>query len=339
MTGAPLPPNPRLDPGKCRGLTRAASADGFFLVCAIDHLHDFAWLIDKDLSKVAHADVVRTKDAIVRDVAPVVSAVLIDPLYGIGHLIPAGTVPRDVGLIAPIEEEGYTFAPGPRGTNLRQGWSIGQAKLAGADIAKLLWFYRPDAPNASAQRDLLSRQVELAAEWSLPLVVEPIWYPLAGEDRTTRAWRQARVEGIVAAAGLVDSLGADMLKSEFPGDVSDDAARHQAAQACAAIDAAISIPWVVLSAGVGFGDFAVQVEIAASAGASGYMAGRSMWSDAVALHLAGRPAQAREVVTARFSQLNAIVRQSGRPHIPGTPLDTCLTQVPPTWYKTWHPTP
>jgi tagatose 1,6-diphosphate aldolase len=34
--------NRKLDPGKVRSLQRATSKDGFFLVCALDHLSDFA---------------------------------------------------------------------------------------------------------------------------------------------------------------------------------------------------------------------------------------------------------------------------------------------------------
>jgi tagatose 1,6-diphosphate aldolase len=260
--------------------------------------------------------------------------VLIDPLYGLGHLVPSGAVPRDVGLITAIEDEGYTFPAGPRATRLREGWSMGQAKAVGTDIAKILWFYRPDAQNAATQRDLLTRQIEESARWSLPLVVEPIWYPLPGEDPTEQAWQDRRYEGIVASGALVASMGADMLKSEFPGTVASDDARHRAAEACAAIDAAISIPWVVLSAGVGFDDFAVQVEIAGAAGASGYMAGRSIWREAVAAHLAGRPEAARELVTDRFTQLNDIVRRHARPYVPGATLDECLAAVRPRWYET-----
>ncbi|MDR1152973.1 MAG: hypothetical protein LBK72_11000 [Bifidobacteriaceae bacterium] len=337
MTVSETVPDPRFDPGKARSFQRAASADGFFLVCAIDHLHDFAWLIDEDLTKVAFGAVVRAKDAIVRDAAPVCSAVLVDPLYGLGHLVPSGAVPRDVGLITAIEDEGYTFPTGPRATRLREGWSMRQAKAVGADIAKILWFYRPDAANAAAQRDLLARQIEDSARWSLPLVVEPIWYPLPGEDTATPAWRARRCEGIVTSAALVGAMGADMLKTEFPGTVTSDDARHRAAGACAAIDAAISIPWVVLSAGVGFDDFAVQVEIAGRAGASGYMAGRSIWREAVEAHLTGHPDAAHDLVTDRFTRLNAIVRRHARPYVPGATLDECLATVPPRWYETWHP--
>lgn len=61
-------------------------------------------------------------------------------------------------------------------------------------------FYRPDAPTAKQQRQLVRDLVEQCAEVSLPLVVEPIWHPLEGEDETSAEWRARRVEGIIASA-------------------------------------------------------------------------------------------------------------------------------------------
>ena len=61
---------PPIDPGKLRGLKRVTSEDGFFLICALDHLSDFAELLAPDPSTVGFADVVRAKDAVIRAVAP-----------------------------------------------------------------------------------------------------------------------------------------------------------------------------------------------------------------------------------------------------------------------------
>jgi tagatose 1,6-diphosphate aldolase len=231
-----------LDPGKVRALQRVTSEDGFFLVCALDHLSDFAELLGPDPSRVSHADVVRAKDAIIRAVAPSVSAVLIDPYYALGHLGVSGAVPRDVGLMAPLENEDYAIPEGPRRTRLRKGWGMSQIKASGADVAKLLWFFRPDADpdTADAQRELVRNLVRQSGELSLPLVVEPIWYPLPGEDPSSETWKRARVEGIVASAVEADRLGVDTLEVEFPGYVDTDAGVARARAACAELDAAVS---------------------------------------------------------------------------------------------------
>src|SRR6266516_2492641 len=257
---------PALDPGKIRGLQRVTTDAGFFEICALDHLSDFAELLSPDPSTVTFADVVTAKDDLVKALSPSVSAFLLDARYGL-HAVATGSLPGTVGLMSTIEDEDYSLPDGPRRTRYREGWSLRQIKLVGA--------------TAEHQRYVLRSLVDGCAELSLPLVVEPIWYPVAGEDPTTEAWKQARVEGIVASALEANALGIDMLKVEFPGYVSTEAERDRAAAACKELDAGIDVPWVILSAGVGYEEFKKQVSIACSAGASGYLAGRSIWRDAV----------------------------------------------------------
>ena len=94
------------------------------------------------------------------------------------------------------------------------------------------------------------------------------------------------------------------------------------------------MPWVLLSAGVGFDDFALQLEIAAKAGASGYMAGRSVWRDAVT-----RDAQAREagiaLAASKLDRLRAITREHARPFRPAVPVAQATQAMPEGWYETW----
>jgi tagatose 1,6-diphosphate aldolase len=55
------------------------------------------------------------------------------------------------------------------------------------------------------------------------------------------------------------------------------------AAAAQALNAACEVPWTLLSAGVPFDVFARQAEHACRAGASGVIAGRAVWAEAVAL--------------------------------------------------------
>ncbi len=48
---------------------------------------------------------------------------------------------------------------------------------------------------------------------------------------------------------------------------------------CKELDQASRLPWVLLSAGVDFESFRIQVEIACKAGASGFLAGRALWQE------------------------------------------------------------
>jgi tagatose 1,6-diphosphate aldolase len=129
-----------------------------------------------------------------------------------------------------------------------------------------------------------------------------------------------------------------MLKVEFPGYVETEAGRERAAAACKELDAAVEVPWVILSAGVGYDDFKVQVEIACQAGASGYLAGRSIWRDAVSLHDPAARASAIDAARARLDELNAVTRANGRPFTPARGLPEVIDAMPDDWFRTWHPT-
>lgn len=334
MTTAVVPQ----DPGKIRGLRRVTSEAGFFEICALDHLSDFAELLAPDPASVTFADVVAAKHTLVQALSPSVSAFLLDARYGL-QTIATGALPGTTGLMAAIEDEDYSIPEGPRRTRYRAGWSLRQIKLVGADVAKLLWFYRPDgdAGTAEHQRYVVRSLADECARLSLPLVVEPIWYPLPGEDPAADTWKAARVEGILASAFQANALGVDMLKVEFPGYVDSQQGRSNAAAACKELDSGVNVPWVILSAGVGYEDFRTQVEIACQAGASGYLAGRSIWRDAVSTHEPSARAAAIQAARARLDELNAITRANGRPYIPAHTLPDAVETMPDDWFTQWHP--
>lgn len=327
------------DPGKIRGLQRVTSEAGFFEICALDHLSDFAELLAADPATVTFADVVGAKDGLVRALSPSLSAFLLDARYGL-HAVATGALPGTVGLMSTIEDEDYSIPEGPRRTRYREGWSLRQIKLAGADVAKLLWFYRPDGDVATAehQRYVVRSLADECARLSLPLVVEPIWYLLPGEDPTSDEWRAGRVNGILASAFEANSLGVDMLKVEFPGYVGSQQGRENAVAACKELDSGVSVPWVILSAGVGYEDFKTQVEIACRSGASGYLAGRSIWRDAVSIHDPAARTAAVAEAQARLDELNAITRANGRPYVAAHTLPEVLDAMPDGWFTSWHPT-
>jgi tagatose 1,6-diphosphate aldolase len=327
---------PGIDPGKMRSLQRVVSHDGFFLICALDHLSDFQELLDPDPTTVDYARTVDSKLDLIRAIASEVSAFLLDPRFALAQVIAARVLPASVGFMSSIEDEGY-YGSASRMTKLRAGWGTRKIKLIGADVCKLLWFFRPDDSTADFQRGVLERLVAECEALSLPLVVEPIWYPLSDEDPSKPAWKARRIEGIIESAHEANRFGVDMLKVEFPGDVSSDEGQGEALDACKRLHAGIDVPWVILSAGVSYDSFKKQVEISCKGGASGYLAGRSIWRDAVSTHDPNKKVNAIAEAVARLAELNAITRTHGRPYLPtlnGTALHETL---PEFWYEGWHP--
>ena len=60
----------------------------------------------------------------------------------------------------------------------------------------------------------------------------------------------------------------------YPGSARGQCCRHRGGR---------GVPWAVLSAGVDHETFIRQVEVAVANGASGAMAGRSLWKDSLAV--------------------------------------------------------
>jgi tagatose-1,6-bisphosphate aldolase len=317
--------------GTLRRLTRLATPDGFFLVAALDHPENYLALFDRDVTRVPHETVVESKLELAGALARHTSALLMDPVWSLGQAIATGTLPGRVGVIAPIEELTYTpdRAPGwELPTVLRPQWTPEKIARLGVDAVKLFLFYRAELDDVVAgQRKLVADLVASCREQQLPLVVEPIWYPLPGEEpRPT-----ARADAIVAAAAEFAAIGADVLKVQFPGTVDSVSARASAAAAARDLDAGVDVPWVLLSEGAGFDDFAVQMEIVAKAGASGYIAGRAVWGDAVGALPAAERAAGLARAGDRLETLNDIVREHGRPWSQRYPA----TDLAPDWYVSY----
>lgn len=326
---AKAPPIPT-DPGKARGLQRITSSDGFVLACAVDHLTEFSELLGPS---PGFAATVGAKADLVRAVAPVTSAVLVDAMYGAGYVGLTGALPRDVGLMVSLEDGDYSLSS-PKWTRFRAGWGPREAREAGVDAVKLLWWYRPDGDPALAesQRSTLAALAEDCAGLGLLLVVEPIWFPRPDEETSSPSWHAARAEGIVESAAIAESLGADVLKVEFPADLGAPDGEAMAADALSRLDATVSRPWVLLSAGVPFDTFERQLELACAAGASGYIAGRSLWREAVCA-----PEEEREEAVARMvdrlTSLNRLTRRHGRPATAALSVESAIATLPEGWYE------
>ena len=104
----------------------------------------------------------------------------------------------------------------------------------------------------------------------VPVVIENLVYARPGEDLRG----QAREDAIIESARALDDLDIDLLKLEYPGSP----------EGCRRLAAILHRPWAVLSAGVPFDQFTDIIRIAAEeGGASGFIAGRSVWREVVGL--------------------------------------------------------
>jgi tagatose 1,6-diphosphate aldolase len=298
--------------GEHRGLAQCATASGRFVVLALDHRQNLRReLRPDDPSSVTSEQMTDFKLAVVRALSTAASGVLLDPEVGIGPAIADDALPGATGLIVAVEATGYDGPTTARTSRVLPGWSVAAAARTGASAVKLLLYYHPDSPTAPGQEGLLEQVAGECRAAGLPLFLEPLSYsldgvPLAGEDRR-------RV--VVTTARRLTRIGGDVLKAEFPYEASiDDGVRWQ--DACAELDEASALPWVLLSGGAEDARFEAQVRVACRAGASGALAGRSIWSDAARMEEPARTAFLSGDARRRLERLGEVVAENGRPWLP-----------------------
>jgi tagatose 1,6-diphosphate aldolase len=148
-----------------------------------------------------------------------------------------------------------------------------------------------DGPNAAVIRAVAAD----CAAAELALVVEVLTYRLDDEDEA--AFSGQRAELIRDGALLAEAAGARYLKLEYPGGEAS----------CAAVTDALASPWALLSAGVDHETFVGQLRRASAGGASGFIAGRSIWKESVGMDPAGRREFLRGEAMRRLEELLAVV--------------------------------
>lgn len=313
-----------------RGLTACASDRGTFAVLALDHRQNLRReLRPDDPDAVTYDEMVDFKRAVVRALAPGATGTLLDPELGAAQAISDGSLPARAGLIVAIEATGYEGPSSARVSRVLPGWSVEQAKRMGADAAKLLVYYHPDAVNAADQERLLAQVSDACRAADLALFVEPLSFSVRAGERLAG---DARRQVVIETARRLTAIGGDVLKAEFPYDagITD---RDRWAEACAELDAASSLPWVVLSGGVDDATFEAQVETACRAGASGVLVGRSVWAPSATLESAARDTFLATTGRERLARLAAIADREGRPWHERTTRVTGAPMPGDGWYR------
>lgn len=314
--------------GTRRGLDATSSPRGTFAVLALDHRQNLRKeLHPEDPSATAADEMIDFKRTVVRSLSSVATGTLLDPEIGAAQCIADGSLPGRDGLIVALEATGYEGLPEARNSRLLPGWDVAKAKRLGASAAKLLVYYHPHARNASDQEQLVATVAADCRAHDLALFVEPLSFgldggALAGEDRR-------RV--VIETARHMTALGGDVLKAEFPYDVAVDD-RSRWAEACAELDGASRLPWVLLSGGVDDATFEAQVEVACDAGASGVLVGRSVWAPAAGLGREERTAWLDGEGAARLRRLVDLVERSGHPWRPRWTAAVQPDDPEPGWY-------
>lgn len=297
--------------GKWRRLQQTAGPTGMFSVLAVDHRGPLRRALGKESPQgKTNEALTALKRDIVRHLAPVTSAVLLDPETAAAQCVADGSMPGNTGLIVALDT-GSTGDPLNRSTSLVENWSVEKTVRLGAAAVKMLLYYHPEAPQADEREALVQRVAQDCANSDIPFFLEPLSCASDGSQGPLPP-EQRRAVVIETARRLVP-LGVDILKAEFPVDVRVEPQESVWRQACEELTDASDVPWVLLSAGVSYGVFLKQVRTACEAGASGVMAGRAVWKEAVTLDSLVRNTFLRSVAHERMQRLQSLCEALGRP--------------------------
>lgn len=279
-----------------RALQQLTTTDGRFAVIAADHGDPLVAMLDSlgvssapEAQREFKADLVDTAG---RDA----SAVLLDPDVSLPALVDRDLVARDVGLIVRIEADGHEESDGLRRSALIGGLGAAGARALGATAAKVMVFLRADREDQDGYTAAVVRAaLEDCRRADLLCVIELMTYRL--DDEEPAAFAARKEDLVVEGAVLLQECGAKVLKLEYPGS----------AGGCRRVTDSLDVPWAVLSAGVDHDAFCAQLRDAMDGGADGFIAGRSLWKEAVGVPPEERRRFLGGVARRRMEQMLAIV--------------------------------
>jgi tagatose-1,6-bisphosphate aldolase len=292
---------PAMTTAERRGYHQICGDDGAMMVIACDQRGGMRTLLAKtpeEQAAISNAVLGLTKMDITAYLARHAGCVLVDPICAVPGLVDQGVLHRSTGLLIGLDASGFDLTPeGYRISNMVPGITARRVRELGGTGAKIMIYLRSDTPAANTANMATLRDViaDFAAE-DLLLVVEFLTYALP--DEAPEAYAAKIPELIEGGSKLCLDAGSKVLKIPYPGTP----------RACANITAMCGdVPWAVLSAGVDHATFLGQVEISMANGASGVIAGRSLWKDCISLDRAVTKERLETIAVPRLREIQVVI--------------------------------
>ncbi len=287
-------------------LAAIARESGTFAMVAMDQRESLRTMFD-DAGAGRPGDEVLTrfKLDVGATLGPFASGFLIDREFGFEAVRADGFLPPGCGLILAADSLQQEAGGPVQETEVDEAVVAADADLAGVAAIKLLVIWRRDDRRAH-RVEMARRFIAAARQRGVLSVLEPVVRATSAE-LAEGSWDTD--EAIREAARELSALGSSLYKVQVPR--SGRGTPEELRSACEQLGEAITGPWVVLSQGVDLQDFAKAVTAACQAGASGFLAGRALWSDAVGQ--GDVATRLRELSVPRLQRLVEIVDQHARP--------------------------
>ncbi|OBW95491.1 aldolase [Gallibacterium salpingitidis] len=252
-----------------------ARKSGGFAMLAVDQREAMRLMFESKFHrKITDQELTDFKVKAAKILSPYASAVLVDNQFSYKQVVEQQAISECSSMIVAKDK----FIPG-NGIPVDQVClddeiDAMEVKKNGGKALKLLVLWREDE-DKEQRLEMVKQFNAICHSAGLVSIIEPVVRPPRIGDKFDRE------KAIIAAAKELGDSGADLYKGEMPlcgnGDYSTllDATKR--------LNENINMPWVILSSGVAPNLFPRAVRIAMEAGASGFLAGRAVWSSIVGL--------------------------------------------------------
>ncbi len=293
-------------------LSSIADDNGTFAIIAFDQRNTLRRMFTAVGIEATDQDMRDVKVEVTRALTPDATGILLDPQLGVGAVLDAGALDPTCGLLIAAEPtDRGDFDGEPRSYRIPEQDAL-WVKNMGGDAVKVLVMMNPQREVRAGEPDITAETVELVREIvedcraaGIPSVIENLIFAPRGVEKLTPEQRE---RAIISSAELLTAVKPDLLKLEYPGS----------AEGCRALADVLTVPWAVLSAGVDFDIFQDVIKVSCDeGGASGFIAGRSVWKEAVGMNTAEREVFLKDVARPRLLTLREAIDGRATPWMNG----------------------
>jgi tagatose-1,6-bisphosphate aldolase len=284
------------------GLDSISNSEGIFSIVAMDQRGTLKRMFAAvGNSAPSDSDMSGAKIAVASALSKSASGILLDPTWGVPAVNENDILPSTCGLLIAAENpDRGNFNGEPRPTKM-PGQDAAWVKSLGGQAVKILVSMHPGRPMKAGEPDLTTETVQLVQNivddcraQGIPSVIENLIYALPGQELDDAK----KEELITESAILLNATKPDLLKLEFP--VTE--------RGCKKLADNLTVPWAVLSAGVAFDQFKKAIIMSTEVGgASGFIAGRSIWKEAIGMNKEEQNKFLNSTAIARLDELNQTV--------------------------------
>ena len=135
-----------------RGMTAISTAACRMLIVAADQRNSMKAVMTDEPGAVSDAELAAAKSDLVRYLANSAPAILLDPEIALPAVVDDGTLARGTALVVGMDASGYETVDGLRYTRFVPGVTARRVRELGGDVAKMLFYVRPDRQGAGLRR-------------------------------------------------------------------------------------------------------------------------------------------------------------------------------------------